>query len=49
MYFSLLPDVYIGEGISDTEFEMVNGYLTVPSGPGLGVNIDEKALRQLAI
>jgi len=39
----------IREGISDTEFKMENGYLTVPSGPGLGVNIDEKALRKLSI
>ena len=39
----------IREGISDTEFTMKNGYLTVPSGPGLGVNIDEKALRKLSI
>lgn len=39
----------IREGISDTEFTMKDGYLTVPSGPGLGVNIDEKALRKLSI
>jgi D-galactarolactone cycloisomerase len=39
----------IREGISNTEFTMKNGYLTVPSGPGLGVNIDEKALRKLSI
>ncbi|MFL2755657.1 MAG: mandelate racemase/muconate lactonizing enzyme family protein [Dehalococcoidia bacterium] len=37
------------EGISNTEFEMKEGYLSVPSGPGLGVEIDEKALRKLAI
>ena len=37
------------EGISSTEFEMKEGYLSVPSGPGLGVEIDEKALRKLAI
>jgi L-alanine-DL-glutamate epimerase-like enolase superfamily enzyme len=36
-------DVVVGD-----PFRLVDGYLEVPPGPGLGVEIDESALRHYA-
>ena len=38
----------IREGLMETPFDQVDGYLAVPDGPGLGVEIDEDAVRRLA-
>lgn len=38
----------IREGIAEP-FDQVDGFLEVPSGPGLGVDIDETAVRQLSV
>ena len=38
----------IREGLMETPFDQVDGYLAVPEGPGLGVEIDEDAVRRLA-
>ena len=38
----------IREGIAEP-FDQSGGFLDVPSGPGLGVDIDESAVRQLSV
>ena len=38
----------IREGLTEDPFDQVDGYLSVPDGPGLGVEIDEDAVRRLA-
>ena len=38
----------IREGLMEDPFDQVDGYLSVPDGPGLGVEIDEDAVRRLA-
>ena len=38
----------IREGLMETTFDQVDGYLAVPEGPGLGIEIDEDAVRRLA-
>ncbi len=38
----------IREGLVENPFHQVDGYLAVPDGPGLGVEIDEDAVRRLA-
>ena len=38
----------IREGLVENPFDQVDGYLAVPDGPGLGVEIDEDAVRRLA-
>ena len=38
----------IREGLTENPFDQVDGYLAVPDGPGLGVEIDEDAVRRLA-
>ena len=38
----------IREGLVENPFDQVDGYLAVPHGPGLGVEIDEDAVRRLA-
>ena len=38
----------IREGLVENPFHQVDGYLAVPDGPGLGVEIDEVAVRRLA-
>ena len=38
----------IREGITAEPFDQQDGFITVPTGPGLGVEIDEDAVRQLA-
>ncbi|ATX76380.1 galactonate dehydratase [Reinekea forsetii] len=32
----------------DSKFEIENGFLPIPNGPGLGINIDEAAIEKLA-
>ncbi len=39
----------IREGIMAEPFDQVDGYLAVPEGPGLGVEIDEDAVRRLSV
>ena len=38
----------IREGIAEP-FDQTGGFLEVPTGPGLGVEIDEAAVRQLSV
>ena len=38
----------IREGLMEDPFDQVDGYLSVPDGPGLGVEIDEDAVRRLS-
>ena len=38
----------IREGITAEPFDQQDGFVTVPTGPGLGVEIDEDAVRRLA-
>lgn len=40
---------FIGGSILKRPFEVKNGELTVPTGPGLGVEIDEAKLRELLV
>ncbi len=37
----------IREGLTENPFDQVDGYLAVPEGPGLGIEIDEDAVRRL--
>ena len=39
----------IREGLMAEPFDQKDGFLAVPDGPGLGVEIDEKAVRQLSV
>jgi len=39
----------IRDNLSEYKFEMKQGRLTVPDGPGLGIEVDEKALKKLCI
>lgn len=39
----------IREGLMAEPFDQKDGFLAVPEGPGLGVEIDEKAVRQLSV
>ena len=39
----------IREGLMAEPFDQEGGFLAVPEGPGLGVEIDEKAVRQLSL
>ncbi|HIO00382.1 MAG TPA: mandelate racemase/muconate lactonizing enzyme family protein [Alphaproteobacteria bacterium] len=39
----------IRDDLLQTEFRLENGHLLVPSGPGLGVDIDENVLQRLAV
>lgn len=34
------------DDLVDIKFEHINGYLNVPEGPGLGVELDEEALKK---
>lgn len=38
----------IRQGLTAAPFEQRDGFVVVPTGPGLGVEIDERALRRLA-
>ena len=38
----------IREGLVEEPFDQVGGYVAVPTGPGLGIEIDERALARLA-
>ena len=48
MEFDRTPSL-IREGIMSEPFDQKDGFLAVPDGPGLGVEIDEKAVRQLSV
>ena len=47
MEFDRTPSA-IREGLMESPFDQVDGYLAVPKGPGLGIEIDEDAVRRLA-
>jgi L-alanine-DL-glutamate epimerase-like enolase superfamily enzyme len=38
----------LGDGIIQTPFAFESGFVQVPDGPGLGIEIDETALRSWA-
>ena len=38
----------IRQGLADIPFDQKDGYVEVPTGPGLGIEIDEEALRRLS-
>ncbi|MXY22501.1 MAG: mandelate racemase/muconate lactonizing enzyme family protein [Dehalococcoidia bacterium] len=48
MEFDRTPSL-IREEIMSEPFDQKDGFLAVPDGPGLGVEIDEKAVRQLSV
>jgi D-galactarolactone cycloisomerase len=48
MEFDRTPSL-IRESLSPEPFDQVNGFIAVPTGPGLGVEIDETALRRLTV
>ena len=37
----------IRQGLTAAPFEQQGGFVAVPTGPGLGVEVDERALRRL--
>ena len=39
----------IRDDLCETDFELTHGYLTVPNGPGLGIEVNEKTLRKLSV
>ena len=39
----------IRDDLLQTEFQLRNGYLAVPTGPGLGLDIDENVLQRLTV
>ena len=47
MEFDRTPST-IREGLMAEPFDQVNGYLGVPEGPGLGIEIDENAVRRMS-
>ncbi|MFD1677105.1 galactonate dehydratase [Alicyclobacillus fodiniaquatilis] len=38
--------VHLGEGYIKQPFVVENGYIVIPDGPGLGIEVDEEALRE---
>ena len=44
--FLIQEHISTGEGILKQPFKIVGGYLEVPSGPGLGIELDEEALAE---
>jgi galactonate dehydratase len=42
--FLAQEQVSLGEGFLKTPFQVVEGYVMVPTGPGLGIEIDEEQL-----
>jgi len=40
---------FLEEDVLETPFEVNNGQVVVPKGPGLGVNVDEGKLAKYAI
>ena len=39
----------IRDDLCETDFELTDGYLTVPNAPGLGIEVNEKTLRKLSV
>jgi L-alanine-DL-glutamate epimerase-like enolase superfamily enzyme len=39
----------LGDAVLKAPFKIENGYFWVPEGPGLGIDIDEEALRAYAV
>ena len=37
----------LGEGILKNPFKIENGYIRIPEGPGLGIEVDEEAIQKL--
>lgn len=44
--FLCQEQVSLGEGYLKKPFVVKNGYIDIPTGPGLGIEIDEKALKE---
>lgn len=44
--FLIQEQVHLGEGILREPFAVEEGYIRVPTGPGLGIEVDEEALQQ---
>ena len=42
-----LPLVEFGDRISPNQLKPRNGYIELPTGPGLGVDLDEEALKKV--
>jgi galactonate dehydratase len=43
--FLCQEQVTLGEGLLKQPFEVIEGYVPLPTGPGLGIEVDEDALR----
>ena len=41
----LQPDRALGEGYIKNPFKVRDGYVDLPSGPGLGIELDEEAMK----
>lgn len=48
-YASEFTELYLFDNLSSTPFEIQNGYLSIPSGTGLGVQLDENKLKKFSI
>ena len=48
MEFDRTPSL-IREGLTAPPFDQEEGFLKVPDGPGLGIEIDEEAVRSLSV
>jgi galactonate dehydratase len=46
--FLVQEHVTLGDGYLKKPFEIVDGYIAVPQGPGLGIELDEDALADKA-
>ncbi|MEX2388799.1 MAG: enolase C-terminal domain-like protein, partial [Phycisphaeraceae bacterium] len=44
--FLIQEHVTLGEGYLKQPFEVVDGHIAVPAGPGLGIEVDEDALQE---
>jgi galactonate dehydratase len=43
--FLIQEQVSLGEGYVKTPFQLVDGHIPLPMGPGLGIEVDEEALQ----
>ena len=48
MEFDRTPSL-IREGLMEAPFDQEDGFLSVPEGPGLGIEIDENSVRRLSV
>ena len=45
--FLVQEQVSLGEGYLKEPFRLVNGYIELPTGPGLGIELDEAGLKAI--